>query len=58
MPYSLLLNFGYIISFFPFPPPPGAINALLRLQDVYALSSEQLVEGTVKGFSKSSKLTG
>lgn len=35
----------------------GAIKALLRLQDVYDLSSEQLVEGTVTGFSKSSRLT-
>ena len=36
----------------------GAINALLRLQDVYDLSPHHLVEGTVEGFSSTSKLTG
>jgi prolyl 4-hydroxylase len=36
----------------------GAANALLRLQDTYALSTERLAGGDIQGVTDSSLMTG
>ena len=36
----------------------GAGSALLRLQDVYSLETEQIVKGDIKGVTGSPTLTG